>query len=78
MIIPFITPSQVTHVAELVIATRARTVSDEDYSAILQTARTLGVPFEDHKLSRVDWDKCKGVPQAAAAAAAVVPVDERL
>ena len=55
----------VTHVTEVVIATRGRSVSDTDYAAILATAHSLGVPFEDKKLSRVDWDRCPAEQRAA-------------
>eukprot|EP00966_Prymnesium_polylepis_P260099 6008238-Prymnesium_polylepis.1 len=65
---------KLTHVTEVVIATRARTVTAADYAAVLATAHSLGVPFEDDKLSRVDWDKCP----AQDVAQRFVLADERL
>ena len=48
----------ITHVTEVVVATRSRQPAESAISSILSVAHSLGVPFADKDLSRVDWDKC--------------------
>merc|ERR1711998_327955 len=45
---------KLTHVTEVVIATRKRSPGEQAVSQIVSTAHALGVPFEDKDLSRVD------------------------
>merc|ERR1711988_1475106 len=49
----------ITHVTEVVIATRQRTPGQEAVANITSTAHALGVPFADKDLSRVNWSSCK-------------------